>query len=183
MESDRQSRFRGYSSPNYTQVHDQLFDEHLPDLSGAELKVLLYIIRRTFGFKKESDNISLNELLHGITTRAAAQLDRGTGLSRSTLIEALKGLVEKGHIIAMQRSSRDRGNEATNYRLNVVTVSPRPKIEPGESGNQTRPVRKPDPQETDGDKRETSHRWSTEETEDNKPRESGVSLVRRNHEP
>jgi hypothetical protein len=29
-------------------VPDQLFDELLVELSGAELKVLLYIIRRTF---------------------------------------------------------------------------------------------------------------------------------------
>jgi hypothetical protein len=56
----QQLTFKGYSSPNYTPVPDELFDEQLPDLSGAELKLLLYIIRRTFGFKKESDNISLN---------------------------------------------------------------------------------------------------------------------------
>ena len=45
--------FRGFDSPNYTQVPDILFDERMAHLSGAELKVLLYIIRRTFGFKKD----------------------------------------------------------------------------------------------------------------------------------
>jgi hypothetical protein len=40
-------KFQGFASPNYAQVPDALFDELLPDLSGAELKVLLYIIRRT----------------------------------------------------------------------------------------------------------------------------------------
>ena len=39
-----------------------LFDELLPYLSEAELKVLLYIVRRTFGFKKEADAISV--ILH-----------------------------------------------------------------------------------------------------------------------
>jgi hypothetical protein len=53
------TKFRGYTSPNYTPVPDELFDEQLPDLSGAELKLLLYIIRRTFGFKKESDNTAV----------------------------------------------------------------------------------------------------------------------------
>ena len=52
---ERHQRFRGYPGPNYTPVPDELFDEQLPDLSGAELKVLLYVIRRTFGFKRESD--------------------------------------------------------------------------------------------------------------------------------
>ena len=51
--------FQGFRSPRYTQVPDEVFDELMPRLSGAELKVLLYIIRRTFGFKKERDNISL----------------------------------------------------------------------------------------------------------------------------
>ena len=122
-------RFAGYASPNYTMVPDELFDEQLPDLSGAELKALLYIIRRTFGFKKDSDNISLNQLLHGITTRAGERLDRGTGLSRSTLVAALKGLAEKNLIIVEQRSSAEKGNEATNYRLNLL-YHPRSKIEP-----------------------------------------------------
>ncbi len=45
-------RFKGFISPRYTQVPDALFDELMAYLSGAELKVLLYIIRRTLGFKK-----------------------------------------------------------------------------------------------------------------------------------
>jgi hypothetical protein len=59
-------RFKGFISPRYTQVPDALFDELMAYLSGAELKVLLYIIRRTFGFKKESDNISLRQICNGI---------------------------------------------------------------------------------------------------------------------
>ena len=105
MSKDDHKRFRGYSKPNYTPVPDELFDDQLPDLSGAELKVLLYIIRRTFGFKKESDNISLNQLIHGITTKDDVVLDRGTGLSKKTLLEALKNLVEKNLIISERRRS------------------------------------------------------------------------------
>jgi hypothetical protein len=94
MKNDVQKPFKGYSKPNYTPVPDELFDEQLPDLSGAELKVLLYIIRRTFGFKKESDNISLNQLLHGITTREDVVLDRGTGLSKKTLLDTIRNLID-----------------------------------------------------------------------------------------
>ncbi len=65
---DSGRRFPGFQSPNYTMVPDELFDELMVELSGAELKVLLYIIRRTFGFKKDSDNISLSQLLNGIET-------------------------------------------------------------------------------------------------------------------
>ena len=120
MSNDVQKHFKGYSKPNYTPVPDELFDEQLPDLSGAELKVLLYIIRRTFGFKKESDNISLNQLLHGITTKEDVVLDRGTGLSKKTLLETLKNLVEKNLILTERRRSKEKGDEPTTYRLNII---------------------------------------------------------------
>lgn len=117
-------RFRGFAAPNYTQVPDELFDELLTVLSGAELKVTLYIIRRTFGFKKHSDNIALSQMLRGITTRDGRQLDRGVGLSKSTLLQALRDLTAKGVIIPTRRESAERGNEATNYKLNVLTGRP-----------------------------------------------------------
>src|SRR5271166_2628241 len=112
--------FKGYSSPNYTPVPDELFDEQLPSLSGAELKVILYIIRRTFGFKKNSDNISLNQLLNGITTREKEILNRGTGLSKKTLLETIKNLVRKSLILTERRRSEERGDEPTTYRLNII---------------------------------------------------------------
>src|SRR5215207_7443797 len=108
-------RFRGYTSPNYTMVPDELFDEQLPYLSGAELKALLYIMRRTFGFKKASDDISLSQICDGITTRDGKVLDQGTGLSRSTAQLAIKGLAEKNLIRAARRYSDERGFEATTY--------------------------------------------------------------------
>src|SRR4051812_38798053 len=88
-------KYQGFDGPNYTVVPDGLFDELLPILSGAETKVLLYIVRRTFGFKKDSDSISFNQICNGIKTKDGRQIDRGTGLSTSTAQGAIKGLVEK----------------------------------------------------------------------------------------
>src|ERR687894_192365 len=116
--------FQGYTNPKYTQIPDLLFDEQLPDLSGAELKVLLYIMRRTFGFKKDHDNISLNQICRGITTRAGRVLDRGTGLSKSTAQLAIKGLLEKNIVLTTKRVSKEKGNEATTYELNVPSRRP-----------------------------------------------------------
>jgi phage replication O-like protein O len=113
--------YNGYSKPGYTLVPDELFDEQLADLSSSELKVLLYIIRRTFGLKKDSDNISLNQLLHGITTKEGEVLDRGTGLTKKTLLEAIKSLVEKNLIITERRRSKEKGDEPTTYRLNLIS--------------------------------------------------------------
>jgi hypothetical protein len=111
--------FAGFSAPVYTQVPDAVFDELLPVLSGAELKVLLYVIRRTFGFKKAADDISINQIMHGITTREGEILDRGTGLSKDAVTRATRRLVEVGVLIARRNRSRERGNEATTYALHL----------------------------------------------------------------
>src|SRR5712692_789306 len=121
QQSSDVSSFKGYASPNYTLVPDELFDQQLPDLSGAELKVLLYIIRRTFGFKKDSDNISLSQMLSGIHTRDGRVLDRGVGLTKKTLLQALRSLEDQTIIFTERRQSVERGNEPTAYRLNVIS--------------------------------------------------------------
>ena len=113
-------KFSGFHFPSYTQVPDQLFDELLPILSGGELKVLLYVCRRTFGFKRESDNISLNQMLNGITKEDGTQLDRGAGLSRATLLRALKSLQDKEILIAERQENDKQGNLPTNYRLHMA---------------------------------------------------------------
>ena len=75
-------------------------------LTGSEQKVLDYILRHTWGFKKVADEISLTQLESGIK-----DFDKGTGLSRPTIIKALKGLIKKGFI------SKKLGNKANHYEL------------------------------------------------------------------
>jgi hypothetical protein len=112
--------FRGFLSPNYTSVPDELFDELLPELSGSELKVLLYIIRRTFGFKRDDDNISLSQMLGGIVTHDGRVLDRGAGIKdKKTLLAAIKSLNERKIIVTERKQSAARGNEPTTYSLNM----------------------------------------------------------------
>jgi len=113
--------FRGFNTPNNTQVPDEIFDELMVNLSGAELKVLLYVIRRTYGFKRESDNISLSQMLTGIIKRDGVRLDSGTGLGKPTLLAALRSLAEKGMIVPERRRSAERGDQATTYRLRLFT--------------------------------------------------------------
>ncbi len=109
--------YEGFSSPRTTQVPDDVFDVLMPQLKDAELRVLLYIIRRTYGFKKDFDNISLKQMVDGITTRDGRVLDRGTGLPKSAVARALVGLREKRIIVSRRNSSAEKGNMATTYRL------------------------------------------------------------------
>lgn len=114
-------RFNGFYAPAYTSVPDALIDDLLPHLSHAELKVLLYITRRTFGFKRDSDNISLSQMVNGIVRRDGRRLDHGAALSKSGVTKALASLIEKNIIIPTRRSSADHGDQPTNYRLNLIT--------------------------------------------------------------
>lgn len=112
-----QELFHGFTLPTTTPIPDQLIDDWLPQLSGAEVKVVLYICRRTLGFQKISDNISLQQLLSGLVKKNGERLDYGTGLSKPTLLKTLRDLQDKGIIATVHRSSTERGDEATNYRL------------------------------------------------------------------
>jgi phage replication O-like protein O len=116
--------FSGFQFPTTTPVPDEVFDLLLPQLNGAELKVLLYICRRTFGFKKQWDMISLNQIASGITTRDGRVLDRGTGLSKRHVQRALKHL-EKKQIITVQRRRDETGlNEINTYSLHFQHLDP-----------------------------------------------------------
>src|SRR3954469_17876800 len=111
--------FLGFLSPNTTPVPDVLFDELLLQLDNAELRVLLYIIRRTYGFKKNSDDISISQMVDGIKRKDGTVLDGGTGMAKSSVTRALSGLLAKKIIIAHRNQSRERGNEPTTYALKL----------------------------------------------------------------
>ncbi|MCD6352498.1 MAG: replication protein [Armatimonadetes bacterium] len=116
-------RFPGFRSPHYTQVPDEAFDELMARLTPAEFKVMMYIIRRTFGFKKNSDAISLSQLVSGLRTRDGRVLDHGTGLSKSGVVKAIKGLLRKNVIRAVRRPTGPHTYEATLYALNLADNS------------------------------------------------------------
>ena len=79
--------------------------------------MLLYIVRRTFGFKKEGDTISLTQLSDGIKTRDGKQLDRGTGLSKSAVKVAVKSLEKRGLITVTRKAEENGYNSVNAYSL------------------------------------------------------------------
>lgn len=130
------SNFQGFDNPTTTPTPDLLFDHIMQDLKESELKVMLYIIRRTYGFKKNTDDISLNQLVEGIKTKDGRLLDRGTGLSKSTVKRALQSLKEKNLINAIRNSNSKKGNLPTTYSLkinNTPRATSGPRVGPLES--------------------------------------------------
>jgi phage replication O-like protein O len=90
--------------PNFTQVPNLLFDELLSELSPSELKVLLYIFRRTYGFQKNGDKIATSQICHGIKNDGH-YLDKGTGLSNRAVIDALRALEKRKLITTISETT------------------------------------------------------------------------------
>ena len=88
--------------PNTTQVPNILLDEVMPKLPPGAVRVLLTIVRFTYGFGKSSDRISLS------------QLQGATGLSREGVSKGIKAL---GDLIHVKPGARGRG--ANEYSLNL----------------------------------------------------------------
>jgi len=104
--------------PTTTPLPDEIYDEWAPLLGAAELKVLLYIVRRTLGFGKGADAISLTQFLEGIVTREGRVLDKGCGIkSRPNVVRAVKGLEEKGLIRVARRQASAGDEDVTVYAL------------------------------------------------------------------
>lgn len=86
--------------PNYTQIPNALLD-NADKFKPSEFMVLMVICRKTFGWHKDKDVLSLS------------QLQDLTGLSRHTIISAVEGLEKAGVIVS--RKTRN----GTEYAVNV----------------------------------------------------------------
>jgi len=83
----------------WTKVHDAFFAHLLPALPEGELRAFLYLVRRTWGYKRPRDHVSLSQFLSGVRARDGTMVDHGCGIkSRDTLLAALRALEARGAI-------------------------------------------------------------------------------------
>ena len=119
-------KFKGFHNPNTTQTPDEIFDLFLPDLKHSELKIILYIVRRTYGFyvdgkQKGVDRISLKQITEGITKKNGERLDYGTGLTKRGAINGIQSLEKRGLITVNRRKTKDGYNHVNVYSLRMAT--------------------------------------------------------------
>ena len=75
-----------------TQVPNELFDKILPNVSFSELKILLVVIRQTFGWRtKNGERKKRDRISH-------EQFKQKTGLSRRIISETVQLLILKQYI-------------------------------------------------------------------------------------
>ena len=102
--------------PNATLVPNVILDFIYPQLPEAEGKCLMYICRRTYGFHKERDRISLSQFVDGIKSYEGVWLDCGAGVSRPATVAALKNLAGAGLIKKIDSC------EGNFYEININSL-------------------------------------------------------------
>lgn len=95
-----------FSKPNYTQTPNEFFDDIAKTLKEGELRVMLVIMRQTFGWgNKQWDRISISQLMEK------------TGMKRKAVVQSTKSLVEKKLII--KHKDGVNGEQQSWYSLMV----------------------------------------------------------------
>ena len=102
--------------PNAFQIPNSVIDELLAKLTCAELKCYLFVVRKTKGWNKESDSISVSQFMEV------------TGLSKKSVITACESLVQMG---LLERSGGER-------KLNTYSVKA---FDFSESGGKSTPIK------------------------------------------
>lgn len=90
-------------------MYPRILDGYWNQLSGSEQKILDFILRRTWGWERTSDKISLSQFSTG-----GGKIGSGTGLSKRQIIISIKKLEEKGFILVKKQKYQ------TNEYLLVV---------------------------------------------------------------
>ena len=151
------SKFSGFhpSSANYSRLPHQLIEELHTFTSLAELKIVLYVLRHTWGYQDDYKRITLEEFEHGRKERDGTRIDEGVGMTKPSIIDGIKRAIEHGFL----HSHTDETDNARVKKFYSLT----------ESGLKsfTSEVK-----ESDSSSKETSHRTEKETKERNSKKET-----------
>jgi len=98
------------TAPNYTQIPNVIFDYWMAILSPSEFKVLLMICRKTFGWHRESIQLS------------RTVISKLTNLNRDTVLIAIKSLITHGLVLKVERFTEHGDNDANFYEINISEI-------------------------------------------------------------
>ncbi len=96
---------------------NQLVDQLSHLKYAAEIKVVLYILRHTWGFYGQQKHITMDEFIHGRKRRGGSRMDGGTGLCEKTVQHALHLAVQ--HSFIARDDDSDLGRIKKYYHLRV----------------------------------------------------------------
>ncbi len=128
-----QPHFAGFAPPtsNYFHMPNEWTDITAEIDSLAELKVVEYVLRHTWGFHEFGicKVISIDEFMQGRKRADGSRMDKGTKLSRPSVIDGLKRAIVHGYLIcAVDESDQARIKKA--YALNMRKDEKQPSTKP-----------------------------------------------------
>lgn len=104
--------------PNSFQHPNLYVDKYMSFLTNNELRVLVYMMRRIFGFHKHQDRIAISQITEGIVTKQGERLDYGAGLSKPACIKAIEGLSRFGLVVEVADND-PKAREGKCYALQL----------------------------------------------------------------
>lgn len=121
-ESVSQNTFEGFYYPEddyFTRLPRDWFMECAQIDNIAELKVMLYLARHTWGFQEYDKwkRITIDEFVHG-RFGGGIRMDCGAGLSEMSVRNGLKKAIEHGYILE-KTNNRDRARIRKSYKLKM----------------------------------------------------------------
>lgn len=113
--------FQGFRKPkaNYFSLPNEWTDI-MPEINSlAELKIILYVLRHTWGFHDPRKKITVDEFMNGRRRIDRTRMDKGTGLSKRSVRLGLEKAIEHGFLIEEINDS-DKGRIKKRYHLNLL---------------------------------------------------------------
>ena len=97
-------------APNYTQVPNIILDSMMMDMGEAEFKIVMAIVRNTFGWHKKRKRMSLTYIM------------KATGMSKQGVLNGIEQAIERGIV------SRRKDGQSYQYEI-VISESNKSSVE------------------------------------------------------
>ena len=108
---------------NFSMLPHYFVEEMMPKISSlSEMKVLLYVLRHTWGFQDESKTITQDEFMNGRKHRDGTRMDKGCQMSRNAIKSGIEKAVEHGYLELVVNDS-DKARIKHTYTLVVESDS------------------------------------------------------------
>jgi hypothetical protein len=115
---ERLHRLGGYSV-----IPNGLLDLLRGSLSRNQYDVFMYIVRRTLGFHKTGDAISLSQFQYGLVNSEGRRLDFGCGIRRvDTITQTLRELESLGYITIEHKKAVNGATLPNSYTVCLAKV-------------------------------------------------------------
>lgn len=125
-EAPTKKQFEGFrkidkESKNFYGIPNEWTDIMAEIDNLAELKIIEYIMRHTWGFKEHDTLkcITTDEFAHGRKRKDGTRMDKGTGLGTTGVKQGITKAVEHGYVIC-ETDESDKGRIKKHYGLKML---------------------------------------------------------------